>query len=165
MVTNTNRFCLAASLMAATTFATAQKQAVEVEDVPPAVLKAVKADHPMVEIHAAEHETRHGEDYFDIEATLPDGTEIEFDLTRLDNVWTVVEVQRDLDWSEVATPAWDLLRASYPEWKVSRIIESVQRDESIIYEFFGPGDDGSQRKIEVMWADSSAEILEEEWVH
>ncbi len=135
-------------------------------DVPPEVIEAAKRVKPGLAIQAAEYETRDGRDYYDLAAVMPDDREIELDLTRIDGVWTVVEVQRDIVYAEVPVPVADILAAAVPGWEAERIIESDQGEGTIIYEFFGPGGVSGERiKYEVKWADNSAELLSEEWAH
>lgn len=141
------------------------KQAIPLENVPAEVLQAARLARPDLRIEAAEHEVRDGRDYYDLEGTLPDGSVLELDMTRVDGAWTVVETQRDIVLEQVPAEVVQVLAAAHPAWTPHRIIESVQGDGVIIYEFFGPGAEGRDRKAEVKWHDGVAELLAEEWLH
>lgn len=144
---------------------TTGKQDTTLESVPADVLKAARAARPGLEIAAAEHEVRDGREYYDLGGTLPDGSELELDLTRAEGAWTVVEIQRDISLEAVPGDVRAALAAAQPDWQPTRIIESDQGDGVIIYEFFGSGPDGAELKREVKWAGGVARLLEDEWLH
>ena len=141
------------------------KQETALDAVPDEVLAAAMAASPALEILEAEYETRDGREYYDVGGTLPDGSELELDMTRIDGVWTVVEFQRDIGMDLVPAAVAAALAAGVADWMPTRIIESDQGDGTIIYEFFGPGDGEEQEKHEVKWRDGSAELLVDEWAH
>lgn len=132
---------------------------------PAEVMAAALAARPELSITEAEYETRDGNEYYDVGGTLPDGSELELDMTRINGVWTVVEFQRDIGMDLVPADVADALAAGVPDWTPSRIIESDQGDGTIIYEFFGPGDGHELDKHEVKWTDGTAELLVDEWAH
>lgn len=141
------------------------KQSIELEAVPTEVLQAARNSRPELNIESAEHEIRDGRDYYDLEGTMPDGSELELDLTTVNGVWTVVEIQRDVTLVQVPGAVQSVLAEALPDWVPDRIIESDQDDGVVIYEFFGPGPDGEQAKVEVKLEGDAAELLREEWVH
>lgn len=141
------------------------KEETSLESVPEEVLAAALAARPDLVVTQVEHETRDGNDYYDIGGTLTDGSELELDMTRIDGVWTVVEFQRDIGLDTVPKPVASTLAEGLPGWTPARIIESTQRDGSVIYEFFGPGAGAERTKHEVRWADDKAELLVDEWAH
>lgn len=145
--------------------ATTGKEDTAVEAVPEAVIQAARSARPELQIAASEHEVRDGNEYYDLAGTLPDGTELELDLTRIDGVWTVVEVQRDILLDAVPGAVQQALAEQNPAWSPERIIESDQGDGVVIYEFFGPGEGGEEMKVEVKWEGGAAEELRDEWVH
>lgn len=128
--------------------------------VPPAVVAAVKAASPQMKIAEAELKEREGRRYYDVEGTLPDGSEIELDLLETPDGWRVVEIQRDIPWAE-APP---LVVAAAGSAQPVRVIESKQTDGSIVYELFASGQPGKPA-LEVMWKDGRAEVLTEAWPH
>lgn len=79
-----------------------KKQALPINEIPTNVQAAIKSLAPDLVIAEAEKEWKHGNVYIDVEGTLPNGQEIEFDLLQSGDTWQVVEVQRDLTWE--ATP-------------------------------------------------------------
>jgi hypothetical protein len=145
--------------------ASSGKVAVELHAVPAEVMQAARTSRPQLDIGSAEHELRDGQDYYDLEGTMPDGTEVELDLTKVNGAWTVVEIQRDIGMKDVPGEVREALARANPDFRPDRIIESDQDDGIIIYEFFGPGPGGEQAKLEVKWESGMAELLLEEWVH
>lgn len=141
------------------------KEATALDSLPEEVLAAALAARPELAVSEAEYETRDGREYYDVGGTLPDGSELELDMTRIDGVWTVVEFQRDIGMDLVPAAVATALEAGVADWMPTRIIESDQGDGTIIYEFFGPGDGEEQEKHEVKWRDGSAELLVDEWAH
>lgn len=141
------------------------KQDMSLRDLPPAVSDLVQARSPGFSPQEAEVETRNGQIYYDVEGIRADGQEIEFDITQIDGSWTIVEVQRDIGLRETPDTVRASLEQAYPEFAPRRIIESDQGDGVVIYEFFGPGIDGPDTKIEVRYEGGQAEVLAEEWVH
>jgi hypothetical protein len=145
--------------------ATTGKEATALSEVPDDVLRAARSVRPELEIGASEYEMRDGREYYDLAGILPDGTELELDMTRVDGRWTVVEVQRDLPLADVPGPVQQALAGNRPGWTPGRIIESDQGDGVVIYEFFGPGTGGEETKVEVKWQAGAAEVLRDEWLH
>lgn len=141
------------------------KESTGLEEVPPEVLQAARAARPEIELEAAEHETRDGRDYYDIAGKMPDGAEVELDMTIVDGRWTVVEIQRDLDMGQVPERVREVLVQANPDWVPHRIIESDQDNGVVIYEFFGPGPEAGETKVEVKWEAGRAEVLRDEWLH
>lgn len=141
------------------------KEGTPLDALPEEVLAVVKATRPDLEVSEAEYETRDGNEYYDVGGTLPDGSELELDMTRIDGQWTVVEFQRDIAMNLVPEAVADALAEGVPGWSPTRIIESDQGDGTIIYEFFAPADDGELVKHEVKWTDGEAQLLVDEWAH
>jgi hypothetical protein len=170
-------FCFAAALLAgcgesggdavrpADTVKSSGKSPAGLADLPAEVIEVAHRARPGLEIRAAEYETRDGREYYDVAGVLPNDSEIELDMTRVDGLWTVVEIQRDISHAEVPPAVAETLETVLPGWRAERIIESDQGEGTIIYEFFGPGATGDAVKYEVKWADNAAELLTEEWPH
>ena len=94
-----------------------------------------------------------------------DGVEVELDITRMSDRWTVVEVQRDIGAHEAPLAVTSALTRARPDLKVTRVIESDQGDGIIIYEYFGTMPDGKETKVEVKFDGKLAEVLTTEWLH
>ena len=141
------------------------KKDTALEALPNDVLATALAARPELSITEAEYETRDGNEYYDVGGTLPDGSELELDMTRMNGVWTVVEFQRDIGMDLVPEDVAAALAAGVPDWTPARIIESDQGDGTVIYEFFGSGTGDDLEKHEVKWTDGLAELLVDEWVH
>ena len=141
------------------------KEQTALDAVPADVLATAIAARPDLAIIEAEYESRDGKVYYDVGGTLPDGSELELDMTQVDGVWTVVEFQRDIGMDLVPDEVVAALVAGVPDWAPTRIIESDQGDGTVIYEFFGPGDRDQPVKHEVKWTNDKAELLVDEWQH
>ena len=141
------------------------KEATALDAVPADVLAAALAARPDLSIEQAEYETRDGNEYYDVGGTLPDGSELELDMTKVDGTWTVVEFQRDIGMDLVPADVARVLAAGVPGWEPARIIESDQGNGTVIYEFFGPAAGPDTVKHEVKWQDGAAELLADEWLH
>ena len=141
------------------------KEATGLAQVPAEVLQAARAARPELELEAAEHEVRDGRDYYDLAGKMPDGAEVELDMTTVDGRWTVVEIQRDIGMEQVPEQARQALAGAHEGWVPHRIIESDQGNGVVIYEFFGPGPGAEEAKVEVKWQANEAEVLQDEWVH
>jgi hypothetical protein len=144
---------------------TSGKETTGLEAVPAEVLQVARAARPGMELEAAEHEVRDGKDYYDIAGKMPDGAEVELDMTTVDGLWAVVEIQRDVEMAEVPEQVRQALTEVHENWLPHRIIESDQDNGIVVYEFFGPGPGGEEMKAEVKWETNQAELLQDEWVH
>lgn len=138
---------------------------VPISDVPPEVLAVARAKRPALTFTEAEKEMRGGRQYFDIEGHDGAGNEIELDIMLGETGWIVVEIQRDVTWSEVPERVRDTLLANVPGVTADRIIESDQDNGTIIYEFFVRDSAGKEAKYEVSLTGEDAAFLKEEWQH
>lgn len=135
------------------------EEAKGLDAVPAAVRQAAHAVRPDLEIVEGEYETRGGNEYFEVGGTLPDGSELELDMTLQDGVWTVAAVQRDIGIELAPAVVRDALRAHAADWTPNRIIESDQGGGIIVYEFFGPGETDELLRINVKFENGAAEVL------
>ena len=136
---------------------TSGKSEVPLSEVPAPVLAAATAARPGFVASEAESETRDGRRYFDIGGKLADGSEVEFDIMEEGGRWRVVETQRDIQLS--AAP--QAVQEASGGFSATRVIESTQQDGLVIYELY----DAQQRKLEIKWDGSRAEVLTQEWAH
>lgn len=141
------------------------KEDIDLAAVPAEVLAAARASQPKLKLSEAEYETRDGNEYYDVGGTLPDGSELELDITKINGIWTVVETQRDIEFETTPEAVAKSLHRKVAGWRPNRIIESDQGDGVIIYEFFGKDGDGEETKIEVKFEGGQAEVLVDEWLH
>jgi len=144
---------------------TSGKESTALDSLPEEVMAVVRAARPELVVEEAEYEERDGRQYYDVGGRLPDGSEMELDMTRIDGVWTVVEFQRDISIESVPGEVRATLETARAGWVAGRIIESDQGDGTVIYEFFGVDDEGDELKLEVKWQDQVAEVLVDEWAH
>ena len=141
------------------------KQDVPLSQIPPAALKAIEALYPEFEAQEAEKEFKHDKVYLDVEGEL-DGSEIEFDLLKMPDGWTIVEVQRDLHWEDLPTTVAEVLTHQAPDFEPRRIIESIQHNtDTTIYEFYAVSSEGIESRKEVMLKKGVATVLQKEWQH
>jgi len=134
---------------------------VAASDLPPPVVAAVEAAEPGITITQAELKERDGRRYYDVEGAVG-GEEIELDLLELPSgLWSVVEIQRDIDWAT----APEAVRTAAGNVSPVRVIESRQAaDGAVIYELFAEGRPADP-SLEVMWKDGQAKVLSERWPH
>jgi len=119
-----------------------------------ALVKAAKADFQMTEVLK---KVRDGRVYYDVE--------IEFDVLMTANGPKIVEIQRDIAWSTVPVAARSVVDAANTDnLEIVRIIESVQTDQSIIYEVFVAGHKSDPR-FEVQVKNGASKLLPERWKH
>lgn len=136
----------------------------EATALPEEVRAAVLTLRPGMIIAEAELKEREGRRYYDVEGTL-DGAEIELDLLETPRGWTVVEIQRDVDWTAVPVEVRSAAARSRTGFMPIRVIESVQTGGgAVIYELFAHGQPETPA-VEVRFADGRAEVLKQAWPH
>ncbi len=139
--------------------------AVSEGSIPDEVRAVVLAAQPTMTIAEAELKEREARRYYDVEGTLPDGSEIELDLLETPTGWKVVEIQRDLPWTAVPADVAAATSAAQSGFTPVRVIESQQaEDGSVIYELFADGHPG-EPAIEVRVKDGKTEVLKEASLH
>lgn len=139
--------------------------AVAADALPADLAALVQATIPGMQVAEAERKEREGRVYYDIEGTRPDGSEVELDVLQEGEAYRVVEIQRDLAWSEVPADARAAAEATADFFTPERVIESQQtEDGSTIYELFAPGRPG-EPAMEVQVKDGAAKVLTERWGH
>lgn len=145
---------------------TSGKEQTALAAVPKEVLDAARAAQPSMSFTEAEAEVRDGRNYYDLGGRLPDGSEIELDLLKEPQGWTVVETQRDIAFASAPQPVRAASLQADPRFTLARVIESRQNDGVVIYELFGPPQSGGEpRKIEIKFDGNKAELLTKEWAH
>jgi hypothetical protein len=145
---------------------TSGKVDVPLNEVPAEVLAAATAEQPGFKAAEAEAETRDGRRYFDVGGKLADGSEVEFDIMEEGRRWRVVETQRDIDFSAAPAPVRQASAAHDASFAPTRVIESKQQDELVLYELYAAANGDPQgRKVEIKWDGKNAEVLQKEWAH
>jgi len=138
---------------------------IALSDVPQSVsdvVMAARADFEMAEVLK---KVRDGRTYYDVEGEVSSGIEIEFDVLMTEHGPKIVEIQRDLAWGDVPQKARTVVdTANTDNLEIVRIIESVQTDDSIIYEIFVTGQSDGPR-FEVQTKDAQVKLLPERWKH
>lgn len=134
-------------------------------DALPAELRALaERTVPGMTIAEAERKEREGRVYYDVEGKRPDGSEVELDVLQEGNAFRVVEIQRDIAWSEAPAAAIAAAKAAPGAFAPERVIESTQTDGTVIYELFAAGRK-DEPAMEVSLKDGKAAVLGERWAH
>ena len=107
---------------------------------------------------------RDGRIYYDVEGSLLDGSEIEFDILLTEQGPEIVEIQRDMPWADVPASVRAAAEAAAPGMLPARVIESRQPDGAVIYELFAPGAPADPA-MEVSLIGGVAAVLAERWPH
>lgn len=136
----------------------------EVSDLPPDLLTTIANAVPGIKVTGAERKERDGRVYYDVEGQRPDGTEVELDVLKEAIGYSIVEIQRDIPWSDAPEFVRSAAAASEKSFEPVRVIESRQTDGSVIYELFAEGKP-EKPSLEVRAVGGKAEVLEEEWIH
>jgi len=139
--------------------AAAQVTTVAPSDVPAAVIAAIHQVEPGLKVTEAEKKVRDGRTYFDVGGEAK-GEEIEFDVLQTPEGWSVVEIERDIDWAQAPAN----VRAAAGSVSPVRVIESRQMDGVVIYELFAEGKPQTP-SMEVKLQDGAASVLTEVWPH
>lgn len=137
---------------------------VDAANLPPELVSVVKSAAPDMQIEGAERKEREDRVYYDVEGRRPDGSEIELDILQEGDTFKVVEIQRDISWSEAPQAARDAAAGAQKPFEPVRVIESKQTDGSVIYELFVAGAP-EKPALEVRLVEGKAEVLKEEWPH
>lgn len=138
----------------------AEIDTVAATDLPAGVRDAVLARVPGMTIVEAERKERAGRIFFDVEGTRPDGSAVELDLIEEAGAYRVVEMQRDIAWTDAPAPVRSAAGAAADAFTPARVIESTQEDGTIVYELFAPGKT-DEPAAEVNWKDGKAALRTE----
>ncbi len=109
-----------------------------VADIPTDVAAVISAHRPDFVPEEVQKKVRGKRTYYDIEGESA-GAEIEFDILMTQAGPKIVEIQRDLAWTNLPADVRTTYKRDTKAAEPVRIIESVQTDESIVYEFFLEG--------------------------
>lgn len=127
-----------------------------------ALVTTARSDFTMSEVLKKERGDRV---YYDVEGELASGEEIEFDVLMTASGPQIVEIQRDILWTQVPADARAIVDSANKDGlEVVRVIESAQTDSSIIYEIFIAGHKSAPR-FEVQVKEGQSALLPERWEH
>ncbi len=143
-----------------------QDQDVEiaVADVPAVVVALIKARQADFTIEEVVQKKRDGRTYLDVEGTLADGSELEFDILMTGDTPEIVEVQRDVGFETLEADLQSMALEANKGQTPVRIIESVQTDQTIVYEFFAEGRP-KEPAFEIQVGAGAPKLLDEKWRH
>ena len=135
-------------------------RAVAEAELPGGVRDAVLAKIPGMKIAESERKERDGKIFYDVEGTRPDGSAVELDLIEEAGTYRVVEMQRDIAWTDAPAPVRTAAGAAADAFTPARVIESTQNDGAVVYELFAPGK-ADEPAAEVNWKDGKAVLRSE----
>ncbi len=133
-------------------------------DLPASVATLVKTKRPDFTAEEIQKKVRDGRTYYDIEGTIGNGDEIGLDVLMEAQGPVIVEIQRDIGFSDLSTAVQQMAMKASGDVSPARIIESIQTDESVIFEFFNPGSP-SDPAYEIQVKNDEAKLLDERWEH
>jgi len=134
-------------------------------DVPASVSDLVTQARPDFVMTEVLKKDRGPRTYYDVEGKLPNGDEIEFDVLMGASGPEIVEIQRDINWSDVPEAGRVLVNAANEgSAEIARVIESTQTDGAIIYEVFIEGHNSDPR-FEVYSKEAAFKLLSTRWEH
>ena len=133
-------------------------------ELPASVMTVIAAERADFTAGDVLKKVRDGRTYYDVEGELEDGSELEFDVLMDGDTAMIVEIQRDLVWSEVPADVRAMALEAFAGAEPVRIIESVQTDGAVIYELFTEGEPADPA-FEVRVHGGDVELLTERWVH
>ena len=141
--------------------ACSQESEVSISSVSEDVSAVVSAAVPEISIMGGELNASGNQ--YEVPGTLPNGDEIEIDMVQANGDWTIIEIQRDVEWSAVPQLVRSTVAGVPDSFEPVRVIESTQAaDGSGVYEMFRAVGSGASYRgpdIEVRWFEGSAEIL------
>jgi hypothetical protein len=148
------QICAVALLLAACS-PPAPTEAPVASAIDPAIVEVVTAAMPGVEIISAEAD---GAGEYEVTGTFG-GEVYEFDMMGPNGGWRVVEIQRDISWTDTPDAVRAAAGAAPNAFEPIRVIESRQPiDNSIIYELFASGLTDAP-SMEVRFMDGEAAVM------
>jgi len=136
----------------------AEAPAAEASGIDPVIEALVRAAVPSIEITGGVLDDSDGE--YEVAGLTPDGEAVEVDLVRANNVWTIAEIQRDVEWANVPETVRAAAAADPNGFEPARVIESTQPVDGVtVYELFKPGTPPGQSDLEVRWYEGEAAVM------
>jgi len=142
-----------------------QKEEIALDQVPTAVIEAVRAANPSFTIQEVIRKTTNkGNIYYDVEGEIASGEELEYDILMTGDLAEIVETQRDIPFDVLPPDVAMIARNATEGLQPVRIIESLQTDGRIVYEFFTKPDQ-SAPAFEILSDGTQSTLLDERWRH
>ncbi|WP_218668001.1 hypothetical protein [Sphingopyxis sp. KK2] len=133
---------------------------IDAANLPEGVRAVVLAAVPDIEISGAQRKARDGMVFYDVEGSRGDGSEVELDVIDEGGIYRVVEIQRDIAWSEAPAAVRAAADVAPDRFVPARVIESTQTDGSVIYELFTV-DKPDEPTAEIDWKNGDAKLRTE----
>lgn len=138
----------------------AEVATVAADDLPEGVRAVVLAAVPDMNIAEAQRKARDGMVFYDVEGARGDGSAVELDVIDEGGLYRVVEIQRDIAWSEAPAAVRAAADVAPDRFVPARVIESTQSDGSMIYELFTV-DKPDEPTAEIDWKNGKAKLRTE----
>jgi hypothetical protein len=131
-----------------------------VAEAPAEAAALVESAMPGFTIMTVEREDVAGQTEWEIGGTDAQGTPYEFDIMQSSAGWSVLEIQRDIQWQDVPQAVRDAVAAAPNGFEPARVIESRQpADGSVIYELFTVEQPAHTAVMEVRFMDGEAAVM------
>lgn len=142
----------------------AETTAIDAASLPEGVRAAVLSRVPDMTIAGATRKARGGMVFYDVEGSRDDGSDIEIDVIEENGAYRVVEIQRDIAWSDVPPAVRAAADVAPDRFAPARVIESTQADGGVVYELFAP-DGPDEPAAEIDWKNGEATLRSERNVY
>jgi len=120
----------ALAFLALATIAPADEKKIEVEDLPKAVLKAVKAKFPEAKIRGAAKEVEDGETMYEVELTV-DGKNVD---VLVEPEGDIEAIEKEIEIEDLPRAVLKAARAKFPKGKIAKVEEITEEDDKVTYE-------------------------------
>lgn len=108
-----------------------EKVSIDINTIPGQALAAILQYDETFVAQSAEKESKNSNQYLDIEGKTNSSEEIEFDMLLVDGLWTIVEIQKDIQFDALPVPVQSLYKENF-EQVPGRIIESSQTSGEVL---------------------------------
>ncbi len=126
--------------------------------VDPIVSAVALASVPGLTITGGELDAEDGE--YEVQGTTANGAEVELDLVQSNGVWTVAQIQRDVDWASAPENVRAAAAAALDAFEPVRVIESTQVvDGAVFYQLFDADDAHGHPSREVRLFEGEAAVM------
>lgn len=131
-----------------------------VAEAPAEAAALVQAAMPGFTIMSVEREDVDGQTEWEIAGMDAQSAPYEFDIMQSSSGFSVLEIQRDIAWSEAPQAVRDAVAAAPNGFEPARVIESRQPvDGSVVYELFTVEQPAHQAVMEVRYMDGEAAVM------
>ena len=128
------------------------------QTLPAEALALIQAQLPGFTVSGVETDPSDGE--VEVGGRAADGGEYEIDMRNNNGAWSLIEIQRDIDWADAPEVVRTAAAAAPNAFTPVRVIESRQPvDGSIVYELFDANAQPGRPTMEVRFLDGQAAVM------